>query len=143
MIYVIDRYFEEEEGETLYLESSKWNIEEMAELAGLLSILWKEYRNRASGRKIPTVLLKKILVDMYGCKDVSHRKKYKREIEFVRSRIVSKTLFIGFELSGYSMTWIDVEEAEELCNDRNPGLLLQKYIDKEQLLVIQTMLKAG
>lgn len=139
MVYFIDRYFEEEEHETLILKSKEWTIEQMADIVGILSLLYKECKQGYDN--CPMDKLKKVLIEEYGCKDVSHKYNYERELPFIKRRIVSKTLFIGFELSGCTVTWLDVNEAEELCEKKSIYTLLKKYVKEDQRLAIQKIFK--
>ena len=137
MIYVIDRFFEEDGEDALILKSGDWSMEQMADIVGMLSIL---YKDKHPGAKVcPLDKIKEVLVKVYGCRDVHH--KYVLELPFIRRRLFSKILFVGFELSGNCVSWMDANEAEELCRKKIQYPLIRKYAEDEKMVAIQDVFK--
>lgn len=137
MTYILDRYYAGEREKETKVIKSKYSLEEMLDIIGLIIVFYKEYRNLPGKCKIQDI--QNILVEIFDAKDVMH--KYERELPFIYARLNCKVMFQGYDLSGKLVVWLDIDEIEERYRGKNVSLLIIKYLSEKEKESIITYIK--
>ena len=117
MVFVIDRFFSTNKKDScMFLKSDKYSVEQTITLIGFIIAIVRSVHSLPA--KPSTEEIGLILQRIYGFRDV--KEQYLKELNFFEKRLVfSKTLMMGFEMSGEFVVWIDANEADELYIRRN------------------------